>query len=156
MVTDMVTDMSQNFTVLIRVRYAECDAQGVVFNGRYGDYVDVVATEYLRALFGGYQQMLDGGLDSQVVRLATNWKSSARFDDILAIHANTVHVGDSSYSFSMEFSDYATGRLVASSEIVYVMVQPDMQSKMTIPDHFRAALTRVLEETVVDLAAVDL
>ena len=152
----MVATTSQNFTVLIRVRYAECDAQSVVFNARYGDYVDVVATEFLRALFGGYQKMLDEGLDSQVVRMTINWKSSARFDDILAIRAETDHVGDSSYSFSMEFTDYASGRLVANSEIVYVMVQPDRQGKMTIPDHLRAALSRELEETIIDLAATDL
>ena len=26
--------------VLVRIRYAECDAQGVVFNGRYGELVN--------------------------------------------------------------------------------------------------------------------
>jgi acyl-CoA thioesterase FadM len=35
-------------TVLVRVRFAECDAQNVVFNARYGDYVDVAVSEYYR------------------------------------------------------------------------------------------------------------
>ena len=46
-----------------RVRYAECDAQQVVFNARYADYVDITINEYIRALFGDYQNMLDRGLD---------------------------------------------------------------------------------------------
>ena len=32
--------------VLIRVRYGECDAQGVLFNARYMDLVDVAFTEF--------------------------------------------------------------------------------------------------------------
>ena len=40
------------FRLLLRVRYGECDAQQVVFNARYGDYVDVAATEFYRAVFG--------------------------------------------------------------------------------------------------------
>ena len=38
------------FTCYLRVRYGECDAQKVVFNSRYGDYVDVAVNEFLRAL----------------------------------------------------------------------------------------------------------
>ncbi len=30
--------LSENFTLLLRVRYGECDAQQVVFNARYADY----------------------------------------------------------------------------------------------------------------------
>ena len=52
------------FTLLLRVRYGECDAQQVVFNPRYADYVDVAATEYFRTLFGGYDAFLDRGLDN--------------------------------------------------------------------------------------------
>ena len=44
--------MSTPFTLLLRVRYGECDAQQVVFNARYGFYIDVAATEFYRALFG--------------------------------------------------------------------------------------------------------
>ena len=42
--------MSLPFRFYFRVRYAECDAQKVVFNARYGDYVDLGFTEFLRAL----------------------------------------------------------------------------------------------------------
>ncbi|NJM50545.1 MAG: hypothetical protein HC843_06370 [Sphingomonadales bacterium] len=33
-----------------RVRWAETDAQGIVFNARYLDYADIAITEYWRAL----------------------------------------------------------------------------------------------------------
>ena len=38
------------FRYYLRVRYSECDAQKVVFNGRYGEYVDLAVTEYMRAI----------------------------------------------------------------------------------------------------------
>ena len=64
-----VSNDNPNFTLLLRVRYAECDAQQVVFNARYADYIDVAMTEYFREVVGGFQSLLDKGLDNQVVSL---------------------------------------------------------------------------------------
>ena len=41
--------MTGPFRFYLRVRYGECDAQKVVFNSRYGEYVDVGVNEFLRA-----------------------------------------------------------------------------------------------------------
>ena len=41
--------MTQRFRYYLRVRYQECDAQKVVFNARYGDYIDLACIEFLRA-----------------------------------------------------------------------------------------------------------
>ena len=41
------------FHVTKRVRYAEIDAQRVVFNSRYLEYFDIGITEYWRAAVGG-------------------------------------------------------------------------------------------------------
>ena len=55
------------FRYYTRVRYQDCDAQHVVFNARYGDYVDLAVTEFLRATFPG-RDPFDGSLEIQVVR----------------------------------------------------------------------------------------
>ena len=36
--------VEDQFTLLLRVRYGECDAQEVVFNARYADYIDIAMT----------------------------------------------------------------------------------------------------------------
>ncbi|MEQ9510770.1 MAG: hotdog domain-containing protein, partial [Alloalcanivorax xenomutans] len=77
--------MSEPFRYRLRVRYSECDAQHVVFNARYGDYVDLAMTEFMRALGRDYGALLARGLDNQVVKLTLEWKASARFDDVLEI-----------------------------------------------------------------------
>src|SRR5918997_3852313 len=46
----------------LRVRYGECDPQGVVFNAHFLAYFDIGMTELSRAAFGtigGYQAMVD-------------------------------------------------------------------------------------------------
>jgi acyl-CoA thioester hydrolase len=86
--------MSSKFTLKLRVRYAECDAQQVVFNARYADYIDVAATEYIRALFGGYQNLIARGMDTQVVNMNISWKAPARFDDVLEIIVTPEKIGN--------------------------------------------------------------
>ena len=130
--------MTQPFTLLLRVRYGECDAQQVVFNARYGDYIDVAVTEFYRTLFGSYQSLLDRGLDSQVVRMTTDWSSPARFDDVLALQVQTLRLGTTSYSLQVDIVHHAEQRLVARSEITYVMVDTHAFSKAAIPDDLRA------------------
>ena len=51
--------MSAIFRFRFRVRYGECDAQQIVFNARWADYVDIAATEYTRALFGAARTKLE-------------------------------------------------------------------------------------------------
>ena len=54
--------MSGPFRHRLRVRYNECDPQGVVFNANYLTYFDITITELWREL-GGYQPMVEAGVD---------------------------------------------------------------------------------------------
>ena len=55
--------MATPFIHRLRVRYSECDAQGVVFNGQYLFFYDVALTELCRDRIGPYQEMVDRGVD---------------------------------------------------------------------------------------------
>ena len=61
---------SNRFSYFLRVRYGECDAQKVVFNSRYGEYVDLAAAEFLRVL-GFEHEIQTAELDYQVVKQTT-------------------------------------------------------------------------------------
>lgn len=140
------------FKVLLRVRYGECDAQGVVFNARYGDYADVALTEYFRVVAGPWQILLDQGLDAQVVRMATDWSAPARYDEVLALEVETLHVGTTSYSIRVTMAEAATGRAVAVTELVYVLVEAARHVKTAVPDWLRRQLLAGAPGRVVDLA----
>lgn len=122
------------FTLLLRVRYGECDAQQVVFNARYADYIDIAMTEYFRVAVGGFQILLDKGLDNQVVSLHIDWHSSAKFDDVLKLSVATKKVGNTSYGFEIVLSDFISKKLIATSAITYVMVDTQNYQKTPVPD----------------------
>jgi acyl-CoA thioester hydrolase len=142
------------FTLLLRVRYGECDAQHVVFNARYGDYADIAMTEYLRKLVGGYDRLLEAGMDTQVVRLTTDFRAPARFDDVLAIAVETTSLGNTSFALTMEIHDYLCGRRIATTTATYVLVTAKTHEKMRVPDDLRALLERGAPGTIVDQAGV--
>ena len=144
--------MDKPFQYLLRVRYGECDGQLVVFNARYGDYVDVAGTEYFRALFGGYHKLLELGLDTQVVKLTTTWKASAKFDDVLLISVETSHIGNTSYSLRLTFNHYLTNEELAVSEITYVLVNTTTFQKTPIPDDLRMKFQDGARNVVIDHA----
>ncbi|MDP1539457.1 MAG: thioesterase family protein [Moraxellaceae bacterium] len=147
--------MSDCFRHLLRVRYAECDGQNVVFNGRYVDYIDVAVTEFLRVVWGNYQDILATGIDSQVIALSLNWKAPAHFDDVLAIGVKPARIGNTSYTLEVSFYRYATQTHIASAEITYVMVSAGDHKKMTIPQTMREQLAQGAPGVVVDHAGAN-
>jgi len=138
------------FTYLLRVRYGECDAQKVVYNARYADYVDLAATEFLRAIWGG--ALFGGGLDYRLVKQTIEWQSPARYDDVIEIRVSTVRIGTTSFTLGMELR--VAGRHVATAETVYVLVGEADQAKRAIPEENRRQLEAGSLGVVVDHAGV--
>lgn len=125
------------FTLRIRVRYNECDAQNVVFNARYADYVDLASTEFLRAALGGYQELLAQGYENQIVKLLIEWKAPARFDDVLDLNVSVGRMGNSSFTLHTEVRSSAGHALIATAEAVYVFVNAADFSSCPIPNFVR-------------------
>lgn len=142
--------MSDKFRFILRVRYSECDAQNVVFNARYADYVDHAITEFQRYIIGGYNTLVERNLENQVVKLLIEWQSAARFDDVLAIEVGVRHIGNTSYTFDVAITDLPSERPVASAEVVYVLVSADKHEKTPVPDDMRTSMLKGAAGIVVD------
>ncbi|WP_373491768.1 acyl-CoA thioesterase [Parasphingorhabdus sp.] len=92
----------------IRVRYAECDLQGIVFNAHYMAFADIGLTEYMRALMAecgpqGKGDMLGGftrhfGGDNWVRHAEVDFRAPARADDLLDIAVRITRFGRTSYA----------------------------------------------------------
>ena len=144
--------MSASFRYYLRVRYAECDAQKVVFNARYGGFVDLGFTEFLRAL--GYGEALaDGSIDFQLVRQTIEWKASARYDQVIELSPLLLHLGNTSFTLRTEFRIAGEQRVFATAETVYVHVDAATLGKWPLPAPFRAALERGAPGVTIDHAA---
>lgn len=136
------------FRFLLRVRYGECDGQGIVFNARWGDYVDIAVTEYTRALFGS----IAPSMEWRLVKQTLEWRASARFDDVLECQVSTARVGTTSFTFTTQFKRFADGADLATAETIYVACDP-AGAKQPIGDAHRTALERGAPGIVVDHAS---
>lgn len=139
--------MSEHFTYRLRVRYGECDGQKVVFNARYGEYVDLAVTEYFRALGYG-AELASGELDYQLVKQTTEWRAPARFDDVVEVSVQPLTLGNTSFSLRCEFRLAGHAAVIATSETIYVLVDHATLTKKILPDALRQALSRPCTRTV--------
>jgi acyl-CoA thioester hydrolase len=144
--------MTAPFRYYLRVRYIECDAQKVVFNSRYGEYVDVSINEFLRAI-GVLPEFLDGDLDFQLVKQTIEWKAPARFDQVLELSIAATRLGTTSFTVGTEFRIAGHARVIVAVETVYVLVDARTLAKLPLPGALRAALQHGAAGRVTDHAA---
>ncbi len=139
------------FCYRLRVRYGECDGQGVVYNPRYGDYVDLAVTEFLRAAFAP-QNVFDGSFEFQVVRQVIEWTAPARFDEILDIDVSLKSMGTTSYTLALAMRRAGEADTIVTAETVNVYVHSKPWRKAPLTDVMRARLTAAARGHVVDHA----
>ncbi len=130
--------MSEPFSHRLRVRYAECDAQGVVFNAHYLAYFDTSITELWRAAFGGYQAMLDEGVDVVVAEAQLWFLTPARFDEELTLEIAITQLGNTSIVSRHRVN--RDGELVVEGILRHVLVDRKSLSKTPIPEWIRNQL----------------
>lgn len=123
----------------LRVRYVECDMQGRVFNAHYLTWVDMAHTEALRALFGGYQTLLDRGIDLVVAAAELQFRSPAHFDDELVVAVTVDPPGRTSLRSRFTISRAGTD-LIAEATMTHVCVDTRDYRKQYWPDWFRERL----------------
>lgn len=128
----------------LRVRYAECDPQGVVFNAHFLAYFDVGITELFRAAFGSYQAMIDRGVDFVVAEAGLRYRRPAHFDDELTLEVAVTRLGTTSITTS--YRVLRDGELLVDGTLRHVLIdlktlvgrEPD--AKTAIPDWMREGL----------------
>jgi YbgC/YbaW family acyl-CoA thioester hydrolase len=125
----------------LRVRWAEIDAQKIVFNAHYLMYFDTAIAGYWRALalpYAATMEQLEGDL---YVRKATiDYLGSARYEDIVDIGLRCARIGNSSLTF--EGAVFLQDRRLVTCELVYVFADPSTQTSRAVPPGLRDVLQR--------------
>jgi acyl-CoA thioester hydrolase len=134
-----LSEKREAFRHRLRVRYAECDPQGVVFNANYLTYFDVCMTELWRHL-GGYDKMVAAGVDMVVAEANVRFLVGLRFDDEFDAVASVTRLGDTSMTMAIALE--RGGETVTEGEIRYVFLEPDGGAKAQIPEAIRSGLER--------------
>jgi acyl-CoA thioester hydrolase len=141
--------MPQPFRHRLRVRWSECDLQGVVFYPNYLAYFDHLLTELWREAVGPYGEITQLGIDLLVAEANIRYRESARFDDEIDIAAAISRLGTTSMTTDLTIERVEDGAVIAEGELRHVFVDPDSFEKREIPPDVRAALGRFATEPAV-------
>jgi acyl-CoA thioester hydrolase len=135
--------VSETFRHRLRVRYNECDPQGVVFNANYLTYFDLTMGELWREL-GGYHAMVDAGVDMVVAEATIRYLAPLRFDDEIEVVARITRLGDTSMTTELVIED--GGEPAAEGELRHVFIETGGGKTAGIPEPIRAGLARYATE----------
>ncbi|MGN6609408.1 MAG: acyl-CoA thioesterase [Jatrophihabitans sp.] len=133
MATDPVRSGPTGPTWSAPVRYAEADQQGVVFNAHYLLYCDEAV-----GAFCAQRGILAVAERVMLVDSHLRWSGSARWGDVVAVHASCERLGTS--SFDMHFVIRTDAGECCRVTTTYVLVGED-DRPTPLPDEVRAALT---------------
>ena len=115
-----------------RVRYAETDAQGIVFYAHYLTYFDTAISEYLRDLpFNYIEHVKQTGTDFHVVKAVIEFFAPSHFDDEIEVHVRTGKIGRSSLTFIIEIFPKIGKAALVKGEVVWV--NTDQKAKKSAP-----------------------
>ena len=114
----------------LRVRWAECDAQGIVFNVNYFLYFDVGITEYFRAM--GFQG--ENMLEFYTVHAEADYKGSAVFDDMIDVGVRCARIGNTSMTYEMGI--FRDGDVLTEGQLAYVHAEKGTKNASPVPQGF--------------------
>ncbi len=134
----------------IRVRYSDCDPQGVLFNANYLTYFDIALTELWREAIGPYETaMSERGIDLVVAEANIRYRAPVRFDEEVDVVGQVRKLGTTSLTTALriEHTEGEAPGLAAEGEMRHVFVAYGTSEKTPIPDDVRAALEPYLERS---------
>jgi acyl-CoA thioester hydrolase len=138
----------------LRVRYGECDPQGVVFNANYLAFFDVIITEFWREAIGDYNDMLDAGTDMVVAESRIRFLGPAAFDEEVDFELRVSRLGNTALGTRIDAS--VGDRPVVAGEMRHVFIDPATKQKCPMPENIRAGLEPyVMAEPAPDGSAPD-
>lgn len=123
-----------------KVRYSDCDPQGIVFNGNYARYWDDALTDWFdEAGFGG--EGLGGiGADVVTARVEMDFRASAGLGDTLETGISVERIGNSSMTVGFITKRLSDDAVVAEGREILVFVDPETFRPTTVPQQVRDEL----------------
>ena len=131
-----------NFSTELRVRLPETDAFGIVFHANFFIYFDVARVDYLRNLDALRFISPENARNNALVHATADFRSPARFDDILVVHARVAEIGSSSFTFEFMTTNKVENRLVAVGRTTLVVLDEKTWRPISVPAEFRELIQK--------------
>lgn len=128
------------FSTPVKVRFNETDLQGHVNFGHYLFYFDLALTDFFEVLGYDYPSMMEDGVDMLFVEAHSNYKSPARWPEVLEVKVRVGEIGRRSVRYEFEITSKTDDRVIATGHIVTVMVKKETWEPCPVPDRLRQAI----------------
>ena len=130
-----MTKSDFKFCFPFRVRYAETDAQGIVFFAHYLTYFDTAINEYLRDLPHNYiEHVKQTGTDFHVVKVTVEFFAPSHFDDEIEVCVRTGRIGRSSLTFFIEIFPKNSETTLVKGKVVWVNTDQNTHKSVPLPE----------------------
>ncbi|MBI4346292.1 MAG: acyl-CoA thioesterase [Elusimicrobia bacterium] len=139
-----------NFSTELRVRLPETDAFGIVFHANFFIYFDVARVDYLRNLDALRFISPAYARNNALVHADADFRSPARFDDVLVVHARIPEFKTSSFTFEFLTLHKAENRVVATGKTTLVVVDEKTWRPVPVPEEFRALVRKFEGPSLID------
>ena len=124
----------------VKVRYAETDAQGVVYHGSYVVWFEVGRTEYCDAAGYPYARMEAEGVNIVVSDLAARFRRAARYGETVRVATRLVSLRSRGCTFGYRV-DLPDGSVAVEGETTHLFVDRATGKPTAVPGPVRAALS---------------
>ena len=133
----------------LRVRNYDVDWQGIVHNANYLLYFEVGRVEYLK-LLGMKIDVNTIRNDAKVVlvRNEIDYKSPARFDNVINILTRISSIRNTSFVFEGMIEEHGTQKVIAENIAIHVWLDPKKGEPTTVSDDFRSHVRQYEGENV--------
>ncbi len=123
--------MQLSTTIPIRVRYAECDPQGVAHHSVYAVWLEAGRTELLREQGMAYADCERRGIYFVVARMSFRFRRPARYDDVLTVEVEVAR--SAGIKIEHTYRILRDGELLATAETTLACVDRDGKVR-PVPD----------------------
>jgi acyl-CoA thioester hydrolase len=131
----MVNDDGAPFVHRIRVRYGDCDMQGVVFNANYFAYIDDAMDMWLQNTLGADYL---ARFDYAVKKITMEWTAPARARDIIELCPSVTRWGRTSFDVRVALT--SGDRALGEAHLVLISIAPATYTPAPIPGQVRQSL----------------
>jgi YbgC/YbaW family acyl-CoA thioester hydrolase len=123
-----------------KIRYSDCDPQGIVFNGNYARYWDDALTDWFDDAGLGGTDLGGAGADVVAARIEMDFRASASLGDILETSIAVERMGNTSMSIAFTTVRLSDGEVVAEGREIVVFVDPKTFRPTPVPDMVKTRL----------------
>lgn len=129
------------YTTRIPVRHYEVDWQGIVHNSVYLLYFETGRIAYLKHIgLPVNTEAIRNESRIVIVRNEIDYKSPAKFGDVLTVHTRVAYIKGTSFGFEGIIENAATNQVVAENVAIHVWLDPQTGEPTPINEHFYEAV----------------